>query len=184
MLGLKGISGSGKTTLSLILNGIIQQTSGSIGCDNKIITPLELQALSIQVQQEPLFFDDSIIDNICLGNKNTDKEAVSQLLQRFLWEGAQVGKKNRLNEYISEAGKNLSGGEKRRLAIARTLFVENKHLFIFDEPTAGLDNDSASAVMTEIKNIADDKFIIVISHDERFDDLFDEIIFIASVGKT
>ncbi len=38
--------------------------------------------------------------------------------------------------------------------------------------------------MTEIKNIADDKFIIVISHDERFDDLFDEIIFIASVGKT
>ncbi|BBH52830.1 ATP-binding cassette domain-containing protein [Fluviispira sanaruensis] len=178
IIGLKGKSGGGKTTLSLILNGIIKQTKGSIQFDNVTITPLELQALSILVQQEPLFFDDTVLGNICLGHKKISKEEVSQLLQRFLWEGAQTGIKNRLNEYISEAGKNLSGGEKRRLAIARTLLVENKLLLIFDEPTTGLDSASANAVMAEIKNSANDKFILVISHDDRFDDIYSEIIYL------
>ena len=81
---------------------------------------------------------------------------------------------NRNIKTLGEDSKFISGGEKQRISIARTLFL-NPDFIIFDEPTSSLDLENQKKIMELIKKIKTNKIIVVISHDIKFDEVFDEI---------
>ncbi len=160
-----GQSGTGKTTLSHLLIGFLKPTSGEILIDGT--SNFELNKKWIinfgLVSQNIYLFNDNIKNNIVFGNENIDENKLNYALNA-------VNLSNResfsLNSYISENGKNLSGGEIQRVAIARAIY-NDAELIIFDEPTSNLDNKNSLLIEKLIKSLRKSKTVIVISHDNK-----------------
>lgn len=171
-----GSSGSGKSTLLNLLTGINSNYQGRIMFDNiemKEISPKSLYDIVGLIQQNVFVFNASIIDNITMF-RDFPSEEVDDVI-----------KKSRLNELIEtktkqylcgENGKNLSGGEKQRISVARSL-LKNSSILLADEITSALDKDTAYHVT---KDILDLKGItrIIVTHtlDEEVLKNFDKII--------
>ena len=160
-----GQSGSGKTTLSHLLIGFLTPSSGKILIDNisnnKI---LNKSILNIGlVSQNIYLFNDTIKNNIVFGNKSIEEKKLIYALDAVNLSSKETFS---LNSYISENGKNLSGGEIQRVAIARAIY-NDAELIIFDEPTSNLDNENSSLIEKLIKSLRKNKTIVVISHDNK-----------------
>lgn len=131
---LVGASGSGKSTLISLIGGFLQPTSGRIYVGNQDITDLapSQRPLTILFQENNLFSHLNVFDNIALGRSaklklsSQDKEDIYLILEKLGLKGKEYRNPN-----------NLSGGEKQRVAIARTL-LRNKPILILDEPFSGL----------------------------------------------
>lgn len=158
-----GKSGSGKSTLLNIIGGILEIDSGSIMLDGQDITKFSKRKLcSYRNNMIGFIFQDyhlveymSVIDNIKLGmtikNKNNDK--IFDILKKL---GIYDKRKIKVNK--------LSGGEKQRVAIARAL-INNPDIILCDEPTGALDSNNGIKIMDILKDIANNKLVIVVSHD-------------------
>ena len=160
-----GQSGSGKTTLSHLLIGFLTPSSGKILIDNisnnKI---LNKSILNIGlVSQNIYLFNDTIKNNIVFGNKSIEEKKLIYALDAVNLSSKETFS---LNSYISENGKNLSGGEIQRVAIARAIY-NDAELIIFDEPTSNLDNENSLLIEKLIKSLRKNKTIVVISHDNK-----------------
>ena len=105
-------------------------------------------------------FNDTIQNNIAFGSK-VDEDKLKNILKSVNLESE---KDFSLSNYIKENGKNLSGGEIQRIAIARALYNESE-LIIFDEPTSNLDHENSLIIENLINSLRKKKTIIVISHD-------------------
>ena len=162
-----GKSGSGKSTLLNMLGGLDSITDGSVSIDGLDIAHMsEREAnslrnsyLSIIYQNYNLFEDESVIQNIkegtdVLGHHEHSAD-INKLLADLELEG--LGDKK---------VKNLSGGQKQRVAIARAL-VKNPNLILADEPTGNLDSKTAKLTFEILKKIAEERLVIVISHDNQ-----------------
>ena len=90
------------------------------------------------LKQENFIIDSSLINNICFGEKNINKEQLDFAINSSNLSSFVKGLEYGLETNIGENGKKISGGEKQRICIARSLYF-NKKVFIFDEPTASLD---------------------------------------------
>ena len=149
IIGLYGETGSGKTTLINLISGLIKPTEGNFYLNQKVIHKIKLFNV---VAQKPLIIDDTIRSNVAFGldqNQVIEKEIYDVLqkseLKKFTDELSEG-----IDSKISEGGKNISGGQIQRLAIARAIYLK-KQILILDEATNALDE------MTE-KNII--KFIL------------------------
>lgn len=157
-----GPSGSGKSSLANALCGFLRH-SGDIVLDNRPVGKLpdaKSQTLFARCEQHPLLLSGSLRENLRLFNESATDEEMLKALSL-----SECGFANDLNLLIGEGGKTLSGGEKRRLAVARTL-LSKRPFFIFDEATTGLPSEQGSAIYKNILAGCPDKGIIWITHNQ------------------
>ncbi|MDL2400394.1 thiol reductant ABC exporter subunit CydC [Rhizobium mayense] len=154
-LALVGASGAGKSTLLALLAGEIAPASGTI---------TRLRATTLTQRTE--LFDDTIRDNLLLADPLASDERLRQALEAAgLLDDIQTLPK-KLSARLGEGGAGLSGGQSRRLALAR-LFLRDTPLWLLDEPTEGLDAETARAVLGEIATNAAGRSLVIATHIRR-----------------
>ena len=156
---IRGESGSGKTTLINLLLGFEKLDSGNIFINGDVCETEDiLEKISI-VRQETFLFNDNIRNNISLYEDIEDENILKILNTVNLTRFSSIGD---LDTIIENSGINLSGGEKRRIMLARAL-IRKKDVLILDEPLANLDKNNAHLIEDLILKI-NDVTLIVISH--------------------
>jgi ABC-type multidrug transport system fused ATPase/permease subunit len=165
-VALVGLNGSGKSTVGLLATRWFEPTSGEIlvgGVNVRDVSVRNLRTLVTLVPQDPVLFDATIRENLLYGNPGaTDRDLtrVSGLTQL----DAVLGRLPRgLHEPLGPQGGRLSGGEKKRLALARTLLQKPKVLMV-DEITTALDTPTADSVMRGLDLFRGANTLLVISH--------------------
>lgn len=164
--GLAGSNGSGKSTILQHINGILRPERGTVRVAELAIedpkTPLKevIKKVGLVFQSpEQQFFEEFAGDEIAYGPKQLKRDRV---LERVKSAMEQVGLN--FDTYKDRRIETLSGGEKRKLAIASTLVLD-QDVLLFDEPTAGMDPESRDEIMNLFKNLASEgKTIIIASH--------------------
>lgn len=164
-LVLSGRSGQGKTTLANIAAGLYFPSAGRVhyvGASGAHYDSATHRARVGFVTQDIYLFRGSLRESLTAGRPSTD-ESIWQALQQVDAEEF-VRAMGGLDTTSAEAGRSLSGGQRRRLGIARVL-LSGSDLLIFDEVTAGLDQANKSAVLDVIERLSERYVVIVISHD-------------------
>ena len=163
---LVGPSGAGKTTIFNLITRMVDPISGQIligGMDIQNLDLAELRNLFAVVAQDSGIFDESIKDNILLGNIGaTEDEVIAAADAAHVTAFSQNLPKG-LDSPCGPRGSNLSGGQRQRVAIARAL-LRNAPILLLDEPTSSLDAKSEELVQSAINNLAVNRTIIVIAH--------------------
>ena len=168
MVALVGASGSGKSTLARLLLGLAQPESGQITVNNSDLAQLDQAAWRSHlawVPQQPFFFSATIRENLLLGRPDADDQAIQQALAAASLTGVINALPEGLATRLGDRGAGLSGGELRRLALAR-VFLRDASLVVLDEPTAGLDADNEQLVLNAVERLAAGRTMLIISHRE------------------
>ena len=176
---IEGAVGTGKSTLASLLMRDLEPDSGCIFYSGRDITSIDItewrRIIGI-VPQKCHMFNDSILNNIVLGEKNPDIERVTEICTRLGIIDKILSLPSSLLTRIGEAGASLSGGEMQKIAIARVLY-RCPEIVIFDEATSFMDSGSELMVMDIMKHLKDTgTTVITISHNLRFRELADFII--------
>jgi HlyB family type I secretion system ABC transporter len=166
MLGLVGRSGSGKSTITRLLQGINRDYEGYVKIDGTDLREINLAHLRRSfgvVLQDNFLFRGSIRDNLLAGRAGltlTDAVRAARLAgaEEFI-ERMPMG----YETFIEEGSPNLSGGQRQRLAIARAL-IHDPRILILDEATSALDPESEALVNANIKRIAHNRTMVIVSH--------------------
>lgn len=159
-----GESGCGKSTLIKLLMRYYKDYNGDILIDNKDIHKIfsnDLYKNMSMIQQNVFMFDDSIKENIKLFANYSDEEVLS-ICDRSGLSNLISRLPNGINSLVGENGNKLSGGEKQRIAIARSL-INNTKILILDESTSALDNETAYNLESSLLSI-NDLTLIVVTH--------------------
>ncbi|MGL5712134.1 MAG: ABC transporter ATP-binding protein [Paraclostridium sp.] len=163
---LVGSSGCGKSTIVNLLFRLWDIDDGDIMIDSIDIKDYNLKSLRQNISiitQDLLLFDDSILNNLTLGNKNVSEKFVEEVCNRVDIYNFINELPNGFDTIIGEKGVKLSGGQKQRVAIARAL-ISNSNIIIFDEATSALDNISQKIITENISDLLENKTVIVIAH--------------------
>ena len=161
-----GASGAGKSTLSRLLFRFYDINSGSIsidGQDIRDVTQASVRASLGIVPQDTVLFNDTIRYNIGYGRPGATEVEIEDAARRAHVSGFIERLPDKWQAMVGERGLKLSGGEKQRVAIARTL-LKNPAIMIFDEATSALDSATEKSIQTELKDIAKDRTTLVIAH--------------------
>lgn len=165
---LVGASGSGKSTLARLLLGLAQPESGQITVNNVDLVQLDQTTWRSQlawVPQQPFFFSATIRENLLLGRPDADDHTIRQALAAAALTTVINALPDGLATRLGDRGAGLSGGELRRLALAR-VFLRDASLVVLDEPTAGLDADNEQLVLNAVERLAVGRTMLIISHRE------------------
>ena len=161
-----GPSGAGKSTLARLLYRFYDVGSGSItidGQDIRGVTQASLrQAIGI-VPQDTVLFNDSVEYNIAYGRPGATRDEVEAAAKAAHIHDFIAATPKGYATMVGERGLKLSGGEKQRVAIARTL-LKNPPILIFDEATSALDSANERAIQAELKSVSQGKTALVIAH--------------------
>lgn len=169
-IGISGPSGIGKTTILNILLGFLPSAKGEIVINNITTDTNSIKNYwsSISyVRQQTFLIHDTILRNITLQQEGYDQQKlqcalVASGLNEFIQQSPEG-----LNKMINENGKNISGGQQQRIAIARALY-KNADLILLDEPFNELDNDSTTSMLAHFHEVAaKGKMIVIITHDKK-----------------
>jgi len=165
-VALVGQSGSGKSTIANLLTRFYDVNEGSIsidGNDIKHITKTSLRSQIGLVTQDSILFNNSIRNNIKIGNENaTEDQIVEALKIANAWEFVKDLPEG-MDTNIGDSGNSLSGGQKQRLSIARAV-LKNSPIMVLDEATSALDTESEQLVQTALENMMKNRTSIVIAH--------------------
>ncbi len=163
---LVGPSGAGKSTFANLVPRFYDVDSGSIrldGVDIREIDILTLREKMAIVTQDPVLFDDSIMENIRLGRESaTDQEVVQAAKQAYANDFIEQ-QENGYETIVGERGIRLSGGQKQRIAMARA-FLRNAPILILDEATSALDSESESMIQKALDQLVLGKTVLTIAH--------------------
>ena len=165
-IALIGESGIGKSTFVKLLMRFWDVNNGDIEINNKSIKEINTNSLrnsQTLVSQETYLFNESILDNIKLGNKNATKEEVIEAAKKASIHKFIETLPNGYNTKVSELGGNLSAGERQRVGLARA-FLRDSEVLILDEPTSNLDTLNEGEILKSIKENCKEKTIVLISH--------------------
>ncbi|MDC7700035.1 ABCB family ABC transporter ATP-binding protein/permease [Vogesella indigofera] len=161
-----GASGAGKSTLSRLLFRFYDVGSGAIrfnGTDIRELTQDSLRAHIGIVPQDTVLFNDSIYYNIAYGRPGASREEVIEAAKSAHIHDFVMSLPDGYDTTVGERGLKLSGGEKQRVAIARTI-LKNPPVLIFDEATSALDSRTEKAIQTELFDIAANRTTLIIAH--------------------
>ncbi len=163
---LVGPSGSGKSTIAKLIGGFWDVSEGVIKMDGKDLRSIPLEQLYDQVayvSQDNWLFDDTIMNNIRMGNVSASDDMVLEVSKasgcdefiRALPQGYQTK--------VGSGGTHLSGGERQRIAIARAM-LKNAPIVILDEATAYIDPENEALIQRALTGLIKDKTVIIIAH--------------------
>lgn len=175
---LKGPSGCGKTTVINLLLKYYETASGSIEIDDNSLADMDsAYDLITVVRQEATLFHDTLRNNLTMYREIADGKLIAVLKSVGLERYANL---EALDGVITEGGSNFSGGEKKRICLARAL-LRNTNVLIFDEPLANLDTATAERIEDLLLSI-ENKTLLVVSHQFTEEKLkgFDQVIDFAS----
>jgi ATP-binding cassette, subfamily B, heavy metal transporter len=161
-----GQSGAGKSTLARLLFRFYDVQSGKIMIDGQNIadvTQLSLRKAIGIVPQDTVLFNDTIGYNIAYGDPSASFEEVEQAAKAAQIDGFIKHLPDSYQTQVGERGLKLSGGEKQRVAIARTL-LKKPAMLIFDEATSALDSKTERAFQEELLNLAKNRTTLIIAH--------------------
>jgi ATP-binding cassette, subfamily B, heavy metal transporter len=161
-----GPSGAGKSTLARLLYRFYDVSSGRItidGQDVRAVTQFSLRRSIGIVPQDTVLFNDTVAYNIAYGKPGATQAEVEAAAQSAHIHHFIAATPKGYETMVGERGLKLSGGEKQRVAIARTL-LKNPPILIFDEATSALDSANERAIQAELKSVAQGKTALVIAH--------------------
>jgi ATP-binding cassette, subfamily B, heavy metal transporter len=161
-----GPSGAGKSTLARLLFRFYDVQSGTIsiaGQDIKSVTQASVREAIGIVPQDTVLFNDTVAYNIAYGRPGATQEQVEEAAKSARIHDFIAATPLGYKTMVGERGLKLSGGEKQRVAIARTL-LKNPPILIFDEATSALDSANERAIQAELHSVAQNKTTLVIAH--------------------
>ena len=165
-LAVVGPSGSGKSTIARLLFRLYNVTSGRIlidGQDISEVTQISLRAAIGIVPQDTVLFNDTIRYNICYGRwLATDAEVENAARLAQLDRLIRVAPEGYETE-VGERGLKVSGGEKQRVAIARTI-LKNPHILVLDEATSALDTQTEKEIQNALERVSRNRTTLIIAH--------------------
>ncbi len=165
-IAVVGQSGSGKSTLARLLFRFYDVQVGYILINNQDIRDVTQQSLRAAmgiVPQDTVLFNDSIYYNIAYGHPDATQEEVFTAARSAHIHDFIESLPEKYETVVGERGLKLSGGEKQRVAIARTI-LKNPEILIFDEATSALDSKSEKLIQAELKRIATNRTTLTIAH--------------------
>lgn len=165
-IALVGSSGAGKSTLADLVPRFHDVTGGEVLIDGINIKDYSLPAvrsLMSIVTQEAILFNDTIANNIAIGQENASKEDIIKAAKIANADDFITKKENGYESNIGDRGNKLSGGEKQRITIARAV-LKNPPILVLDEATSSLDTESERLVQDAINNMMQNRTSIVIAH--------------------
>ncbi len=163
---LVGASGSGKSTICRLVARFWDYDSGEIlagGQNIKNVAPEELFKLFSIVFQDVTLFNDTIYNNILLGNKNATREQVLKAAEMAQCMPFIERLPDGMNTMLGENGHTLSGGERQRLSIARAL-LKDAPIVLLDESTASIDPETETKIQSAIEKLTQDRTVLMIAH--------------------
>jgi len=166
MIALVGQSGSGKSTLADLLARFYDINQGEILIDKNNIKEIslhDLRALMGIVSQESILFNDTIFNNIRLGNTKASEQEVMEAAKIANAHDFILETENGYHTNIGDRGNKLSGGQKQRLSIARAI-LKNPEILILDEATSSLDTESERLVQDALDKLMHSRTSLVIAH--------------------
>jgi ATP-binding cassette, subfamily B, heavy metal transporter len=161
-----GHSGAGKSTLARLLFRFYDVTKGSIEFDQQNIQAVKQKSLRACigiVPQDTVLFNDTIAYNIAYGRPGASQEEIESAAKAAQIHDFITSLPDGYNSAVGERGLKLSGGEKQRVAIARTL-LKNPSFLIFDEATSALDSETERAIQKELMALAKNRSTLIIAH--------------------
>ncbi|MBF5003993.1 ABCB family ABC transporter ATP-binding protein/permease [Diaphorobacter caeni] len=161
-----GPSGSGKSTLARLLFRFYDVQQGRItidGQDIRDVTQASVRRAIGIVPQDTVLFNDTIAYNIAYGRAGATREEIEAAAKAARIHDFIASTPKGYDTMVGERGLKLSGGEKQRVAIARTL-LKNPPILIFDEATSALDSANERAIQNELRSAAQNKTALVIAH--------------------
>ena len=175
-IGILGESGSGKTTLIHILLGLYRPLNGDIFLNNIKKTNTDLRGLISYVPQSVYIFDDTLIENVTLGdyNKIKDKKILNESLKYSCSDDFIKKLSQKVFSKAGESGSKLSQGQKQRIGIARALY-KNSSILVLDEITSSLDGNNSKKIVNQILKIKN-KTIIFSTHKPELLKKFDKVL--------
>ena len=165
-LAVVGSSGAGKSTLSRLLFRFYDVSGGRISIDGQDIRDVNQKSLRRNigiVPQDTVLFNDTIYYNIAYGNPEATREEVLEAARAAHIHAFIETLPDKYDTMVGERGLKLSGGEKQRVAIARTL-LKNPRILVFDEATSALDSKTEKFIQAELGEIATNHTTLVIAH--------------------
>ena len=168
-LGITGPSGSGKTTLAYLLTRIYDPTQGNILIDNHSLKNLSENTLRNTisfVRQRVHIFSASIRDNLTVFSNAISDDACFSVLEKMELADVVHALPDGLNTWMGEFGNHFSGGQIRRIAIARALLA-NTPILILDEPSTGLEKKLMERIWKNCENDFKNKTLIAVTHDAQ-----------------
>ena len=164
--GIHGTSGSGKSTLLKLLMRFYDSNKGNVIVDNENVKEMptkKLRDLESYVSQETQLFHDSIANNVGLAKKDATLTEIQEACKKASIHDFIMSLPNGYDTKVKELGDSLSGGEKQRIGIARA-FLHDSNLILLDEPTSNLDSLNEGIILKSLKEEANNKTIILVSH--------------------
>jgi len=165
-VAIVGPTGAGKSTISRLLFKFYDPKGGGIYINNMNINKISQESLRQiigVVPQDAVLFNDTIYYNIAYGNTEANKEKVISAAQNADIHNFISSLPDGYETIVGERGLKLSGGEKQRVAIARTI-LKNPKIFFFDEATSALDSSTEKEIQKNLENISKNKTTLIIAH--------------------
>lgn len=161
LIALTGPTGAGKSSVLAAIVGLVAPASGTIfGGDGRAVPH---QSIAICAQQ-PLLLPGSLAHNLALARPDATRDDILAVARRTGLDAALAGRPDGIDVAIDHRGSGFSGGERKRIGLARAL-LSGRPLLLLDEPTADLDAASAKAISALIADIARQRPVIVATHD-------------------
>ena len=173
---LLGPTGSGKTSLLRLLLGEAELAAGEIEVGGHRLSDIASFAPSIAwAGQNPLLLPGTIAENIALAAPAATRAGIEEVAARVGLDGVLAARADGLDARIDERGSGLSGGERRRIGLARAL-LKPAPLLLLDEPTADLDAAAETALIEVIRRAAVGRTVLIATHSERLAAIADGVL--------
>ena len=163
---IAGDSGAGKSSLVALVLGLCEPQNGEVsfdGIDLRTLASADWHAHVAWLPQDAPVFSGSVRENLRLGDPRADDARLWSVLAQVHLDAHVRGLTDGLDAWVGENGATLSAGQARRLALARAL-LRDAPLLLLDEPTEGLDQDTADALMHDFADAAHGRSALIISH--------------------
>lgn len=174
--GIVGKSGSGKSTLLKLLMGLYSPTGGNVKlkCGAEAFSGEDIISQVAYVPPEDYLFSGTIAENIIMSDNKCDNDKINMAAAGANISDYIQSLADGFNSVLGEGGNTVSSGQAQRIAIARAIYKDSG-VFVFDEPTANLDQASVEMFKSTVKKLSHDNICIIVTHDPSTVEICDKV---------